>query len=180
MERGLPLRMLKIVAWSDQAAARAAEVFRRVRGASLSPKAPVPVAEARGYDVFLSYAHKDEAPAKRIVEKLEAECPGLAIFFDRTSLETGGSWLLQLSESLDHARRVVALYTRAYWESKVCQLEIAAAMARQIDAGAPVLFPIYYSEANIPYFFRQVQYEDCRETDDGLLDLACVKLTQRL
>ena len=87
---------------------------------------------------------------------------------------------MQVAESLDNARRVAAIYTPEYWTSPSCKDEFAAALARQNDTGAAVLFPIYVRTAPIPYLFRNLQYIDCREDDQAKFKEACLQLNQAL
>jgi hypothetical protein len=97
----------------------------------------------------------------------------MRVFYDRTALQPGASWLWQVAESLDSARRVVALFTPEYWSSNYCKDECCASFIRQTDTGQHILFPIYLRRAAIPYFFRTVQYADCREADMRKLSEAC-------
>ena len=132
------------------------------------------------FDIFLSYCHEDGETATMVKQKLELLRPGVQIVFDRTTLKAGASWLMQVAESLDGARRVAALYTPHYWSSPSCKDEFTAALARQNDAGGAVLFPIYVRSAQIPYLFRNLQYVDCREGDTTKLAQACSELARLL
>jgi hypothetical protein len=187
IQRGLPLRLLKIVAYSQATSDLAYSRFVSIRETH-------EVSDDRGsdgkgggkretrssYDVFLSYCHEDESTANLVKTKVELLQPGVRIFFDRTALKTGASWLMQIAESLDSAHRVVALYTPHYWSSPSCKDEFAAALARQNDTGEPILFPMYVLSAKIPYLFRNLQYLDCREGDTAKLAQACSALAQML
>ena len=191
IHRGLPLNLLKIVVHSQAVASLALEKFVELRrgyeeeelknGKELKSG----VSERRAgtepsYDVFLSYCHEDCEAARAVKQGLEALRPGVRIFFDQTTLKAGASWLMQVAESLDNARRVAALFTPHYWTSPSCKDEFAAALARQNDTGNAVLFPIYVFSARIPYLFRNLQYADCREGDKGKLAQACLELNQVL
>lgn len=188
IHRGLPLRLLKIVVYSEADSGRAHQRFTKIhheyeteqRGKAVAPT-EIGSRRSRGaYDVFLSYCHQDGDTAAIVRRKLQEVHPGLQIFFDRASLKPGASWLMQIAESLDSARRVAALYTPDYWSSPSCKDEFAAALARQNDTGEAVLFPIYVVSARIPYLFRNLQYVDCRERDAGKLVQACSDLAKVL
>src|SRR4051812_22024859 len=94
----------------------------------------------------------------------------------RPSVREGSTWLMQIADALDSSRRVVALYSSTYWSSKNCQMEFLAAFARQNDTGETILFPVYLSEAKIPYIFRGLQYSDCQVNDRIKLANACTRL----
>jgi hypothetical protein len=188
IQRGLPLRLLKIVAQSQASSEVAHRQFVAIRNeyevgqrTGFRTEKIGQERESRpSYDVFLSYCHEDEATAATIKQSVEQLRPGVRIFFDRTALRAGASWLMQVAESLDNANRVVALYTPHYWSSPSCKDEFAAALARQNDTGDPLLFPMYIRSAKIPYLFRNLQYIDCREGDKTKVEKACADLAQTL
>ncbi len=189
--RGLPISVLKIVVYSDATAKlakkkfldmKAADAAARVRETKtrsiLKKSGQEPAGEA--WDIFLSYSHEDSDAAQNIYQSLQTLNPALRIFHDRSVLSPGASWLMQIAESLDAARRVVALYTPQYWASKYCKDEFSAAYIRQTDTGKSILFPVYYRSAPIPYLFRTIQYTDCREADIARVSEACLSLTSTL
>jgi hypothetical protein len=182
--RGLNLRALKIVSYSDETAAVAKKAFedaQRADALTVSGHAdPGKVAEDGTYDVFMSYSHKDADAAQAIVQQLRQERPRIRIFHDRHTLSSGESWLMRIAESLDSSIVVAALYTPDYWASKNCKDEFSAAFLRQNDTGEPVLFPLYYRTAQIPYMFRSLHMADCREGDEERLRDACALLCRRL
>ena len=188
--RGLNLRVIKIVAYSDKVAAVAQKAFLEAKQADSVQQLTQP-GEFRGltapvggpdesFDVFLSYAHEDLAAAQAVVKLIEAQAPRARIFFDRQDLAPGASWLLNIAESLDASRWVAPLYTPNYWKSKYCKDEFAAAFIRQNDAGRQILYPLYYRRAEIPSLFLTVQFADCQEGDDSKLAVACKMLCSRL
>ena len=190
LKRGLPITVLKIVVNSEEIAEIAKRKFVEMRAqatpAPLEAQRPAPAREQTEpsdistYDVFISYCHQDSEAAQTIVESVQKSLPNARIFYDTKSLATGNSWLMDIAESLDNARRVAALFTPEYWASRYCKDEFAAALARQHDTGKPILFPIYVRSAKIPYLFRNIQYLDCREADSTKLTDACAKLCQAL
>jgi hypothetical protein len=174
--RGLPIDVLKIVAHWKPSADVAEEAFRRI----LAERGDDGPANAAGSDIFVSYAHADAVPAARLVDALQQANPALKVFYDRKTLVPGVSWLSEVADRLDAAKQVVAIYTPSYWSSKYCKDEFCAAYVRQVDTGAPVLFPIYLESARIPYLFRGVQYADCREGDLAKLSSSCADLVANL
>lgn len=194
MNRGLSVQVLKIVVYSPHEVAACTAVFEAVRSAR-HPKGPDWGSQTRqvgktyaihtteallGLDIFLSYSHEDTECAHRIYEHLRNGFPKLRIFFDRTSLKPGASWLMDIAESLDSARRIVAIYTPHYWASRYCKDEFTAALTRQIDTGEKLLCPLFFKSAQVPYLFRTVQYFDCREGDSSKIPEACKTLCDGL
>jgi hypothetical protein len=177
--RGLPLRLLKIVVYSPEGAKLALRQFeqtQRLYAANAARRTGATLSDgAREVDVFLSYCHDDSESVQTILAELRRSCPNIRIFYDRASLKPGGSWLFHIAESLDTAKRVAALFTPNYWSSPFCKDEFAAALARQNDTGENILFPIYLRSSPIPYLFRNLQFEDCREDNHvKLIDAARV------
>jgi TIR domain len=181
--RGLSISVLKIVVHSENTAAEAQKKFLEVQREESVDGRKEPESHhsserdtqppPKGYDVFLSYSHEDSEVAQSLVNTLEQSVPRIRVFYDKKTITPGGSWLMQIAESLDSARRVAALYTPDYWASKYCKDEFTAALVRQTDTAQPILFPIYFRSAQIPYLFRNVQYADCREADISRLSDAC-------
>lgn len=174
--RGLALKTLRIVVKPPDAAEAARVAFDRVTSEDSAPSAP----SASGYDVFISYSHKDRTTAQRALDHLHAKRPDLRVFCDERSIATGSSWLMAIADALDQSRRVMALYTPDYWSSRYCKDEFVAAYTRQNDTARQILFPLYVKSATIPYLFRAVQHVDCREADSAKLESACDSLSESL
>jgi hypothetical protein len=167
--RGLPLRALKIVIRGAPLAEAARKHFTRLCEEDENNRRPGSFAT----DVFLSYSHRDADIAHAVFERLRIARPHACVFYDRRSLAPGASWLMEIAQSLDNARRVVAIYTPDYWSSQYCKDEFLAAYIRQRDTGVRVIYPLYARTASIPYMFRSLQHEDCREADAHKLAAAC-------
>jgi hypothetical protein len=177
LERGLPLRTLKIVVHRPDVAEQVRQVFEaskanKTRAASKDT--------CKSYDIFVSYAREDIDIAGYLVDKLRRDEQSIQIFYDQSDLREGASWPLQIAMALDASRRVVALYSLSYWRSKNCQSEFLAAFTRQNDTGGTILFPIYLSDVNIPYLFRNLQFSDCRVRSREKVALACSRLLNEL
>jgi hypothetical protein len=186
LRRGLAISVIKIVVYSERVADVARQTFLKIQADDAGHDTSDQTTRERGcnessqkkneYDVFLSYCRDDAATAEAIVQNLQRSVPTARVFYDSKAVLPGHSWLMDIAESLDDARRVVAIFTPHYWSSRYCKDEFAAALARQYDTGTPVLFPIYFRAAKIPYLFRNIQYIDCREGDSAKLAQACVAL----
>jgi hypothetical protein len=174
--RGLALKALRIVVRAPAAAEAATVAFDQIKAGDEAARS----SSARAYDVFISYSHRNRSTAQKAHDRLLSESPGLRVFFDDHSLRTGGSWLMEIAEALDNSRRVMAFYTPEYWASDYCKDEFVAAYTRQKDTAQPVLFPLYIRSTNIPYIFRSIQHQDCREEDGAKLLAACEALSRSL
>jgi hypothetical protein len=184
LKRGLSIGVIKIVVYSEIVAESAKQKFMEVQRAQAAIDQherervgqKVEQLSSNVYDVFVSYSHEDSDHAEAIVKLVQQSVPGARIFYDQKALVPGHSWIMDIAESLDSARRVTALFTPHYWSSRYCKDEFAAALTRQYDTGKAILFPIYFRSANIPYLFRNLQYADCREADSTKLGEACTVL----
>jgi hypothetical protein len=185
IERGLKLRLLKIVVRDDGVARDAASIFDSLTQQYKSPPNMTLKAQAKRdvsnqYDVFVSYSHTQALMAEFLVSALETHTPAPTVFVDSKGLSPGASWPTEIAIALDASRRVVALYSPDYWASRVCKLELSAAFARQVDTGQTVLFPLLLEEVTIPYFFRTLEHIDCRVNDKARLMQASSKLAASL
>lgn len=175
LRRGMPIELIKIVAYSAEAAEQAKQRFVSLRdsdfGASQS---------SRQWDVFLSYSHQDSSVARHINQSLVSARQGIRVFCDRPALLPGSSWLMQIAEAIDSAHCVVALYTPSYWESVPCRDELTAAYVRQTEEQHRLLFPIYYRSAPLKSYFKGLQYTDCREADLNKLTGTCREICATL
>nr|XP_054763994.1 uncharacterized protein LOC129270701 isoform X1 [Lytechinus pictus] len=87
------------------------------------------------YDIFLSYSHRDTEKANRFVALLQKLAPDLKLFFDVQELKTGKSWQRTLYHSIDGSRCMLALISKPYLKSAVCQEEFALAQAKHYSKG---------------------------------------------
>lgn len=185
IERGLKLRVLKIVVFDANATSKAVTLFEKFRTAytgrtRAARSARSEAKSSQGYDVFISYSHTQAEIANTVCHALQSAPTRPRIFLDSTRLNPGASWPTELAAALDSSRRVLALYSPAYWASPVCQLEFNAALARQLDTGLSILFPLFLEEVQIPYLFRTIQYTDCRVNDVARVKLACQRVVASL
>lgn len=182
MALGLPLKCLKIVVYDWRQIDEAAEIFKRCKEqhSEIPPSEPEAVKPLFDYDVFISYAHKNSDEAALVINELQKERSDLRIFHDKKELNVGSAWQHEIFESLDACRKVLAIYSPAYVESKVCKEEFNIAWARSRDTDEKVLFPIYLYSAPLPTYMKLVQYVDCREGSWEMIVSACKQLLSEL
>lgn len=173
MQTGMPLSVLKIAVYGEGELPIARQVFDRVKkklDLRIFGKRP------HDYDVFMSYSHHDLRPVELIYKQLNVRA--LRVFMDRQALEEGSGWQPSIFAAIDRCRRLLALYSPAYIESKVCQEEfnIAWALGRKYERN--MIFPIYWKSADLPTYMDMLVYTDCREAKENRLAAVCDRLAE--
>lgn len=93
------------------------------------------------YDIFLSYKRHPEArqwlvehfqPLLEFHVELELGRK-VTVFRDDQDDEAGASWPAHLGRALGNSRTLVALWTRTYFHSEWCSLELSLMLARERD-----------------------------------------------
>lgn len=169
LERGMPITVIKIVAFAEPAAQRLQRLFAKL-GSNYTTGKAQRESSARaitfsGYDFFLSYAHEDASAADGVVQGLRAGKPAIRVFQDKLELKPGDAWQSELDEALESCRKVIALYSPRYLESPVCMEEFNMARLRHRESDNNVLVPIYLRSTKLPLYMRSLQFIDCREDD---------------
>jgi len=175
MEQGLPLDLLKIVAYSDAESAEAEALF----SAWARKYESMPTSHPEGqvdFDVFISYAHENSEDVDKFERLLTQKHPGIRIFLDRKSINMGMAWQPEIFESLDRCRKVVAMFSPDYLSSKMCKEEFNIAWLRSRESDKDIIFPVYLYSATLPTYMKYRNYADCREGDRAKLGSACDQL----
>ena len=176
METGLPLDCIKIVAYSDEEARQAKKDFSK-RKSVYQHSTPPSQAQVE-YDVFISYARENNAEMEILEKQLTTSRPYIRIFLDRKNIDIGSPWQPQIFESLDKCRKVAALFSPDYLNSKVCKEEFNIAWVRSREIDQDIIFPIYLYSADLPTYMKYRNYFDCREGNKAkLLDASDKLLT---
>lgn len=181
MAAGLPLKTLKIVLYDGHDTdyvEQMAAVFRSA-GNALPARPADSAPAASDYDVFLSYARKDEASARALAKRLQELAPALRIFVDRVELAAGSAWQQKIYDAVSSSRRIVCLYSPDYLTSKPCLEELNVGLLRNREEGA-VLLPAYLRSADLPAYLRAIQYEDVREGEPDRVEALASALIRRL
>jgi TIR domain len=174
LEAGLSLDRLAIVTHSEDSLVEAARIFGAFKASRVA--APAVLTGDRDYDVFISNAHENSDVMGALVAELRAQRPGIRVFVDRHEPNVGAAWQIQIFESLERSRKVVAVLSPAYLASKACQEEFSSAWIRGNDAADHVLFPVYALSTQLPAYVRYLQSADAREADATKLKVAAAQV----
>lgn len=175
---GLPLSCLKIACLPGPHVARLRQIFADLKQSfrHLSHSG----AHKWRYDVFISYAHVDTREMELLERSLLSRMPDMRMYLDRKNLNPGSSWQHEIFETLDHCRKILALLSPSYVESKVCMEEFNIGLCRNRESSKRILVPLYVYSARLPTYMRMIQAWDCRECDTSKIGSACNSLISEL
>jgi hypothetical protein len=187
LESGIPLDCIKLVVHGDELVLKALAVFNEakqqhdapplppraeaVAGKAIAPPAAAPQTvpdqqEAKEYDCFISYSHQQSEPVAALVKALKEKNPGWNIFYDRTSIPTGGLWIKVISDAIQRSKQVVCILTPGYRDSSVCWDEFQCAKAKEYRTKKPVIKTInFLKDEEMPLIMSIYSYIDCTEGD---------------
>ena len=132
------------------------------------------------YDVFISYSHKNARDSEMLEKTLRRLRPEIRIFVDRKNLDVGCAWQIEIFESLDKCRKIVAMLSPEYIASKVCKEEFNIAWLRGREADDDIIFPLYLYSAPLPTYMKYKNFLDCREGDAQRIEEASRRLLETL
>jgi TIR domain-containing protein len=161
---------LLAVARPDERSAVAA-LFERLDAtrtpSNQTPSSSRPPAGGGGrYDVFISYAHKQDQEVQAFVQELQRHRPLLRIFHDRAAIPAGGQWLKMISDAVHHAATFIAVLSPDYTASPVCWDEFQCAKLKEYNTRSSVIKTVrLYSERELPPIIGIYSYVDCAEGD---------------
>ena len=139
--------------------------------ADATPTGDSPAAKAGGtsrseYDVFISYAHKQDREVRAFVEALQKRHPRLRIFYDRRAIPIGGQWIKAISDAVHKASTFIAVLSPDYTASPVCWDEFQCAKLKEYNTHASVIKTVrLYSEPALPPIMGIYSFADCAEGD---------------
>lgn len=168
MEHGLPLDRLSIFVHTDRDAPVAQTLFAAEQQ------------RIGQFDVFISYAHRDHDAMEAFHSDLSAKYPDIRIFIDRLSIKSGAAWQQTIFQAMDRCRRIVALLSPAYLESRMCVEEFNIGLMRNRSTGQEILRPIRMREAKLETYMHLVQHIDCVEVDRAKIRAAVDTLASGL
>lgn len=123
------------------------------------------------FDVFVSYAHADQARVLTLRDALVAR--GLAVWLDDRGIDTFESISAAIEAGLARSKALVTFYSRAYPTRRACQWELTAAfVAAQRNGGDPrrrvlVVNPEQGAEHLQPVELRDSLFAVAPAVDDG-------------
>ena len=103
-------------------------------------------------DIFISYSRQDQARVKSLAEALHKTC-GWSVWWD-THIPAGKTFDEDIETSLDEARCVVVVWSKASINSRWVQTEAGEGLCRGI------LVPVSIDNAKIPLAFSRIQTAD--------------------
>lgn len=126
----------------------------------------VPVSAVKEYDFFISYSHKQLEQVKEFVTALVAKNSSFNIFYDKTSIPPGGSWIRQISDAIQNSKAVVCILSPEYSKSDVCWDEFQCAKVMELRKKISMIKTInFLNDANMPPMMAIYSYIDCTEGD---------------
>jgi TIR domain/CHAT domain len=114
------------------------------------------------WDVFVSYAHEDQAWVRVLAENLHRA--GREVFFDQWDVVGGNRLSQRLQQGLESAGAVVLVVSRAAVGKQWWQEEFAAAMAGVV-AGVQRLIPVLLDDVPLSPFVASRVWVDFRHLD---------------
>jgi hypothetical protein len=123
-------------------------------------------AASAGYDVFISYAHKQDQEVRAFVQELQRQQPHLRIFHDRGAIPVGGQWIKLISDAVHDASVFIAVLSPDYTASPVCWDEFQCAKLKEYNTRTSVIKTVrLYSEPQLPPIIGIYSFVDCVEGD---------------
>ncbi len=121
---------------------------------------------SKEYDFFISYSHKQIPEVKLFVEALLQQQPGLNIFYDKTSIPTGGLWIKLISEAIQNSKAVICILSPDYTASGPCWDEFQCAKVKEYRSNQGVIKTInFFNDPNLPLIMAMYSYIDCTQGD---------------
>lgn len=118
------------------------------------------------YDVFVSYAHKQDEEVRALVNALREHDRDLRVFYDRRTIPVGGQWIKLISDAVHRSRMFIAVLSPDYTASPVCWDEFQCAKLKEYRTRTSVIKTVrLYSETELPPIMGIYSFVDCVEGD---------------
>jgi hypothetical protein len=195
LQNGLPLTSIKLAVYHQDQEEQAVNIFNAIKNNLQAPpqqekipaapsfsEVPSPPASAvtprpvepgiqpapvkKGYDYFLSYAHKHAREVQYFVDELTRSNNSLAVFYDKDSIPPGGMWIQQISAAIQQADKVLVFLSPDYDNSPVCWDEFQCAKLMEYNRKKSIIQTVYlygHQQTEMPLIMGIYSYIDCRE-----------------
>jgi len=117
--------------------------------------------------IFISHASEDKDVAMWIANVLDEA--GHTTIIQEFDFRPGQSFLEQMRMSLDKSDRVMALYSKAYFNKPFPMKELYSVLANDSLGRSRVLIPIRIEACDIPMLFSDLIYVDIAGHDEGFI-----------
>lgn len=136
----------------------------RLASLSMTPKPEGNKMKEYKYDVFISYSHKDSDWVQGILlPKLEKH--SFSVLID-TYFKSGGFGPMQMEDGVKNSKRVIAVFTKNYFDSEWATLENVMAQILDPATRKRKLIPILRENCDIPLRLAGIHYRDLRLNDE--------------
>jgi ribosomal protein L7/L12 len=113
-------------------------------------------------NLFVSYATADIRFAKKLASELKKR--KLGVWFAPWEMRVGDSLTRKIEIAIHEASYVAVILSPDSVTSRWVQVELAAAMSREISTGRVTVLPILHRDCELPEFLRDKFYADFRES----------------
>lgn len=130
---------------------------------------PVHTPASTGIDLFISHASEDKAQVARPLA-LALESLGFKVWLDENELTVGDSLSRRIDEALAMARFGVVVLSPAFFAKEWPQRELGGLAAREVDAGAKMVLPVWHQVDHAYILGRSPMLADRlgTKTDQGI------------
>ncbi|XP_071958348.1 uncharacterized protein [Antedon mediterranea] len=112
------------------------------------------------YDVFISYSHRNADRAAEVIKCVKALDANLKVFFDTEELKTGATWQQMLYHAIDGTKCFIAVVTKEYLLSPVCQEEFNLSLSKHCQKSDQLIMVPFLVDDDLddlPLEFKQIQ-----------------------
>jgi hypothetical protein len=120
------------------------------------------------FDIFLSYAHRDQDAVRPIAAALNAR--GYAVWLDSTHLRAGDSIVQAIHTALSRANVYLVFLSKSALASNWVRQELDTALALTLSTGSPLVIPVVLESVDLPPQLASRLYLDARGTLSDVTD----------
>lgn len=118
-------------------------------------------------DFFISFNRADRSTADLVYETVDTA--GYTCFYQHQDIPDGANFVQRMTDGLQEASTVLALFSPAYFESRYALAELHAAFADDPLNERNSILPLLVADYKIPKPFNALVLVDCRNLDASAL-----------